>query len=143
MGIVEQGRAFSEVEACTIMKDVFNGVSYMYGVHMCHSDLKPENIVFGENGWLIIDLGTAFEIESDEIRYVIRYGTHLPAEAHKVLEAAKHPIRPDNKLFQGNKHVSQATISLICDLLNIEPSKRPAARACLVTVNSLQDSLIA
>jgi len=62
--IIDSGH-FTEVQAATVMQNIFRAVYYMHENHICHRDLKPENFLFTTKAPIektilkIIDFGLA------------------------------------------------------------------------------------
>ena len=53
------GKAFDEKMARTIILQILDGLKYMHDNDVCHRDLKPDNILLGEEGVKIADFGLA------------------------------------------------------------------------------------
>mmetsp|Transcript_38649 Transcript_38649/g.124195 ORF Transcript_38649/g.124195 Transcript_38649/m.124195 type:complete len:477 (-) Transcript_38649:169-1599(-) len=70
--IIDSGH-FTEVQAATVMQNIFRAVYYMHENHICHRDLKPENFLFTtkepieKTSLKIIDFGLAHEFGPDTV----------------------------------------------------------------------------
>lgn len=53
------GRPFPEAEVRCIMRELLRGAEHMHARRIVHRDIKPRNIVIGEGGIKICDLGLA------------------------------------------------------------------------------------
>ena len=58
---IKNQRKFTENIAAGIFKQIISGVLYMHKHNVCHRDLKPQNMLYDNEGGLvkIIDFGTA------------------------------------------------------------------------------------
>lgn len=90
-------RPLSEEEVASIMKGVFQGLSYLHDEkNVIHRDIKPENILIGDYKDLsrikLIDFGLAVEYTKDNILDFAKCGTMLytpPEQAAKNFAYAK------------------------------------------------------
>lgn len=59
---------FTDSELFSIFFQVTKAINYLHnGLKMCHRDIKPHNIMFGEcNQVLVTDFGTSKIIDSDD-----------------------------------------------------------------------------
>jgi serine/threonine-protein kinase len=68
---VGNGRRLAEGEALRIMSRVCDAVDYLHGTGVVHYDLKPGNVVLGDDGSVrLIDLGMAHPIVRNRLAFV-------------------------------------------------------------------------
>ncbi|CAH1788163.1 unnamed protein product [Owenia fusiformis] len=64
------GGTFNEIEAMAVLLEVLEALRYWHSVHICHKDLKPENIgivrVDDATGVYVFDFGTSCVLEPEE-----------------------------------------------------------------------------
>ena len=84
LDLLVDGGPFREPRAAALMKEVGGAIALLHAQGMCHSDIKPENIVLTKEGQVrLIDFGTTFAVDAklDE-----QHGRNAPR--------SQQPVRP-------------------------------------------------
>ena len=65
LDLLVDGGPFSEPRAAALVKEVGGAIALMHAQGLCHSDIKPENIVLTKEGQVrLIDFGTTFAVDA-------------------------------------------------------------------------------
>ena len=64
LDLLVDGGPFREPKAAALIKEVGGAIALLHAQGMCHSDIKPENIVLTKEGQVrLIDFGTTFAVD--------------------------------------------------------------------------------
>ena len=65
LDLLVDGGPFREPRAAALIKEVGGAIALLHAQGMCHSDIKPENIVLTKEGQVrLIDFGTTFAVDA-------------------------------------------------------------------------------
>ena len=76
---IRNGKAFTEVEAKSFIKDVINGIRYIHSKDIVHRDIKLENLLvstkYGITRTIITDFGLAVKVDKRKLKNYGQVGT--------------------------------------------------------------------
>ncbi|CAI2366758.1 unnamed protein product [Moneuplotes crassus] len=89
---VSENGSFKENEACKIMRTLLKTVNYLHSMNIAHLDIKPENIMLGEDKNLkLIDFGISKQMENEKFSGIVGSSFYIAPE----VIAGKYDLKCD------------------------------------------------
>jgi eukaryotic-like serine/threonine-protein kinase len=77
--VLNQGRSLDPIDAVTVTMQISSALAAVHALGLIHRDVKPDNILLGENRALLTDFGITRQIEANQSEHIQTLaGTGLP-----------------------------------------------------------------